>query len=355
MSGDIVSLKLNPEKATIFISIIDTIHHFSNDTINIIINTKGLHIMLLDPSLSAYVKLFLDPGFFIEYEQKQPEINFSISIESLAKILKCHNKEDYLYIKLPESKTNVHFIIENGKKRQTIKLPLLDIDIEDLPIPEMKYEYVYQIKSKMFQRMIKDLSIMNSSEITLKASKDKFIFESNGDIANSEYILDCISRINYLKTKILIEKNNRLIKVKTKLIKEHTKLIKENTKLIKENTKLIKENTKHVQDNTSINLKDDTIQKKAEIIQINAEIIQITKTNSKLIIEMETYNCIVFDSIPSENNATFSFKLLTSINRACSYSRIGPIISFKKSYPLKLQLNFDKISNLIIYIAPKLE
>ena len=94
-----------------------------------------------------------------------------MSFASLSRILRCANNNDILTLKAEDSADNITFIIESlsGEKVSEYEMKLIDIDSENLGIPDQDYDAIVKLPSNELQRICRDLSqLSDSSEFSFK-------------------------------------------------------------------------------------------------------------------------------------------------------------------------------------------
>lgn len=74
-------------------------------------------------------------------------------------------------------------------KKQTYQLRMMDLDVEQLGIPEQEYQATFSMPSAEFTKIIKDLLIIGES-VTIDVKKGGVTFRSEGEIGKSEVHLE---------------------------------------------------------------------------------------------------------------------------------------------------------------------
>merc|ERR1719219_1247096 len=74
-------------------------------------------------------------------------------------------------------------------KKQTYELRMMDLDVEQLGIPEQDYQATFTMPSNEFTKIIKDLLIIGES-VTIDVKKGGVTFKAEGEIGKSEVHLE---------------------------------------------------------------------------------------------------------------------------------------------------------------------
>jgi len=74
-------------------------------------------------------------------------------------------------------------------KKQTYELRMMDLDVEQLGIPEQEYQATFSMPSSEFTKIIKDLLIIGES-VTIDVKKSGVTFSAEGEIGKSQVCLE---------------------------------------------------------------------------------------------------------------------------------------------------------------------
>jgi len=74
-------------------------------------------------------------------------------------------------------------------KKQTYELRMMDLDVEQLGIPEQEYQATFSMPSSEFTKIVKDLLIIGES-VTIDVKKGGVTFRAEGEIGKSEVHLE---------------------------------------------------------------------------------------------------------------------------------------------------------------------
>ncbi|KAJ3211105.1 hypothetical protein HDU83_008982 [Entophlyctis luteolus] len=163
--------------------ILDAIKELVTDG-NFDCSDAGLALQAMDNSHVALVALLLRQSAFHPFRCDE-NLSLGINLVSLSKILKCASNEDSVTIKADSGVDTLSLAFEskNGARMSEYELKLMDIDSEHLGIPDTPYEANVKLSSAEFQRICKDLRILNES-IVIDVTKDGVKFSASGDLGN---------------------------------------------------------------------------------------------------------------------------------------------------------------------------
>lgn len=154
---------------------------------------KGIYFRAVDPSQVVLVDYFIDKKLFDKYEV---EPNFvGIDLVEFNKLLQRSSPQDTLKINLLDSEMQIK--LESELKR-SFKLPLIDINEEEVKIPQIKYDTKVIIGAVSLKEMIKDASLFSSS-VVLKVKGNKFFIEAKGQSGVMDSEATSVSKIDSKK------------------------------------------------------------------------------------------------------------------------------------------------------------
>lgn len=151
-----------------------------------IIVTDGLlKITTMDSSKSSLIYLKLDAANFEQFVCRRPQ-RLGVSMINLFKIIKmASHKQDILSLFVQkDTPYELGVVIENEEKRsQTVfHLALLDLDSQDIRIPEFHYRSILTLPSSMFHRLCRDMHQLGSF-VTMETHNGCLTLSCKGDFA----------------------------------------------------------------------------------------------------------------------------------------------------------------------------
>ena len=177
-------------QASAFKSCFEVLKDILND-VNVYFTPEGINITTLDTARVALIRLKLSSENFEIYNCEKEEIA-GINISNTFKLLKPITNNDTLTVEIND-KEYINFKIENENKksRTDFRLKLLDIDEDQIEIPDIKTEVTSLMPSIDFQRICRDMTNL-ASEIRI-CRDGKFIrFSCEGDFANQTTEIECV-------------------------------------------------------------------------------------------------------------------------------------------------------------------
>jgi proliferating cell nuclear antigen len=187
-------LRLQTVQSTVIKTLCDVLKETLND-INFIFDETGMRVMAMDGSHVALVHLKLMSKNFEQY-YCQKRVQVGLNMSHLFKIIKTVTTMDYItfFIKT-DNQHEFGIQIENADKNTctTFHLKMLDIDEEEISIPDIAIESMITMPSNDFQRMTRDM-LNISDHLIMTSSSDMLRLECRGDFASQE---TCIGNSNH--------------------------------------------------------------------------------------------------------------------------------------------------------------
>ena len=183
------------QKGQIFKHIIDNCKDVVDMTI-INVNKDGLYINAIDPSHISLINLQLPTSGFKRFDCKE-EMRFGVSLKTISAILKCSEKEDTLSIIAKEDSDTLEFRFESEAKSVSIHMKILDIVMDELLVPDMEYECIFSLDSKLFNKICSDLASIGDT-CTIQTNNET-TFKVSGEIGDAHFTY----AFNMMKTHIL--------------------------------------------------------------------------------------------------------------------------------------------------------
>ena len=143
----------------------------------------------MDSSHVSLVALKLKASGFAQYRCDR-NISLGMNLVSMSKVLKCAGNDDTITIKADDEGDTAQFCFESeeGDRVSDFELKLMDIDSENLGIPDTDYKCTVKMPSGEFQRIVRDLSVLGDTCV-IRCSKEGVSFKVKGDLGTG-----CVSR-----------------------------------------------------------------------------------------------------------------------------------------------------------------
>lgn len=174
---------------------------------NLDVNNTGLSLQAMDSSHVSLTSMSLRQDGFDHYRCDRP-ISMGMKMENVAKMLKCCGNDDIITMKAEDTADTVTFCFEspNQERVSEFALRLLDIDSEQLGIPDQEYDATVKMPASEFQRICRDLSSIGDT-VQLSVTKDGIKFGASGDIGTAEITCRQNTSVEKEEERVVIELN----------------------------------------------------------------------------------------------------------------------------------------------------
>ncbi|KLO11830.1 proliferating cell nuclear antigen [Schizopora paradoxa] len=168
--------------------LLDSIKELVTDA-NFECTEEGLKLQAMDNSHVALVAVLLKEEGFMKYRCDRP-IPLGVNLGSLTKVLKCAKDDDVVTLKAGEEGDILQLTYEgrNSDRIADYEMKLMDIDADQLGIPDTEYDARVTMSSAELSRIVKDLAQLGES-VRIDVSKDGVRFEAEGESANGKVLL----------------------------------------------------------------------------------------------------------------------------------------------------------------------
>uniref|UniRef100_A0A6C0IVC8 Proliferating cell nuclear antigen PCNA N-terminal domain-containing protein n=1 Tax=viral metagenome TaxID=1070528 RepID=A0A6C0IVC8_9ZZZZ len=141
------------------------------DTLNINVNTDGIHINSMDQSHVSYIDGFLDKDDFDEYNVEK-DVIVGLNLKSFCKILNAYDKDDCIILDMDKSEDKISITFENENRKSQFELKLLLIEQDDLKIDSMDYDQEIDISFNRLETICNEMDIIETETIKFYINKD---------------------------------------------------------------------------------------------------------------------------------------------------------------------------------------
>lgn len=182
-------MKLATIQASAIKSTFEVLKDILND-VNVYFKPSGVYITTLDTARTSLVDMFLSSDNFEEYECEN-EIVAGINVSNTFKLLKSITNNDVLVISIDSREfMNIEIHSETKKTSTKFALKLLDINENQIEVPEMNMTTVTPMPSVDFQRICRDMYNIGS-DIEIMRDGKVLRLKCEGDFANQETEIQC--------------------------------------------------------------------------------------------------------------------------------------------------------------------
>ena len=186
--------------------VLETVKDLLNESI-FNCSSTGISLQAMDSSHVSLVSLNMRSDGFETYRCDR-NLSMGMNLSTMSKILKCAGNDDVITMKASDNADTVTFMFEsqNNEKVSDYEMKLLDIDAEQLGIPDTEYSCVVKLPSGEFQRICRDLSQFGDS-VVICCTKEGVKFSTSGDTGSGNIKLAQNSSSDKEEEAVIIEMN----------------------------------------------------------------------------------------------------------------------------------------------------
>lgn len=147
----------------------------------------GFNLQSMDSSHIGMGHVFLAKKFFSQdhpYLVRQAT-SISVNIKAFVKILNVAHDTDTICLYTENAtadEMNIHFV--SATRTSKWKMALRDFEDDKMQVPVVEYGWVVRMQAAEFQRLIKELSIINEDDIKISLTPNSCTFDVVGTIAS---------------------------------------------------------------------------------------------------------------------------------------------------------------------------
>jgi len=172
----------------VFKQLIEALKDLVQDA-NVDCNEDGLSIQAMDSSHVSLVAVELRSGGFDHYRCDRT-ISLGFNSANMSKILKCAGNDDVITLKAEDTADSLMLMFESPSQDRIadFELKLMDIDSEQLGIPDTDYKCTIKMPSSEFQRIIRDLQVLGDTCV-ISCTKEGVRFSVSGDLGTGNVLV----------------------------------------------------------------------------------------------------------------------------------------------------------------------
>jgi len=146
---------------------------------------EGVQLQSMDSSHVALVQLHMKESGFKSYRCDN-SMAMGLNMEHLNKIFGAFSSGS-VEISSEDDSDSVKFVFEDekGSRKQSYELRLMDLDVEQLGIPDQEYGASFTMPSGEFTKIIKDMLVIGET-VNINVTKGQVIFKTDGEIGKAE-------------------------------------------------------------------------------------------------------------------------------------------------------------------------
>lgn len=175
----------NQDKLNKFVTIFKNAKTICKE-VNISVKTAGLYVQGMDSSHVAIFELYLVNEWFTTFECKV-DVVMGVSCEVIGNILNCIADGQILkWSYMHDSSEELLIYFENCGMDKMFEVKLLNIDEEQLGIPDMEYEVDLKLNSMAFEKIMNQLNIFGDT-LEIECGKDDNVYlRTKGDVGKMQ-------------------------------------------------------------------------------------------------------------------------------------------------------------------------
>lgn len=171
------------------------------------ISSSGVSLQSMDSSHVSLVQMTLRSEGFDTYRCDR-NLAMGVNLTSMSKILKCAGNEDIITLRAEDNADTLALVFEapNQEKVSDYEMKLMDLDVEQLGIPEQEYSCVVKMPSGEFARICRDLSHIGDA-VVISCAKDGVKFSASGELGNGNIKLSQTSNVDKEEEAVTVDMN----------------------------------------------------------------------------------------------------------------------------------------------------
>jgi len=172
----------------VFKQIIEAIKDLVQDA-NLECTEDSLDLQAMDSSHVSLVAVSLKANGFDHFRCDR-SLNLGFNSANIAKIFKCAGSDDIVTLKAEDSGDTLTLMFESPSQDRIadFELKLMEIDNEQMGIPDMEYKCTVKMPSGEYQRIIRDLGVMGDT-CTISCTKEGIKFSVKGDMGSGSILV----------------------------------------------------------------------------------------------------------------------------------------------------------------------
>lgn len=159
--------------------------------VSLVISPQGIKVLTADGVRNSLIWLRLNPDGFEHFECAGVH-RVGINISAVYKLLKTAASHDTISMFMSRDRTDLLGIrISNPEKKITTEftMRLLDVNFEEITVPDVEFQGVVSLPSAFFQRLCRDASHL-SDHLVMTAEGDKVNFACTSDAASQKTVIE---------------------------------------------------------------------------------------------------------------------------------------------------------------------
>ncbi len=175
-------LKIKMKTAEVWKNCISAISNLI-DEVDFEFGKDGVEMRAMDPSHVALADFRLPAEVFEVYDVDKPE-KLGVDLKEIDKIMSRAKKDNEFTLEYKESDGRMRLTFKGDSVRR-FSLPLLELEGEDLPEPELNFTASAKVSAGAISEGLKDAALV-SDNVRFRILEDRFIMEIESDTGSAE-------------------------------------------------------------------------------------------------------------------------------------------------------------------------
>ncbi|KAI5191775.1 proliferating cell nuclear antigen [Nematocida minor] len=150
------------------------------------VTNEGIYIQAMDNMQVSMVDIFLKSSAFESFRCDK-NLVLGVPLQFILKVFKSLPVEDNLSVLLSanDEATDLHIVCEDGGKKYSSHLNLIDVGSDEYTFPVVEYPAVISFMSSEFQKVVRTLGAFGDV-LKISANEKGFVFQQRSDFGNTE-------------------------------------------------------------------------------------------------------------------------------------------------------------------------
>jgi proliferating cell nuclear antigen PCNA len=171
----------NPVRAEIFSTLFQNLKLFS-DNVNISFTDEKMDIQCIDSGQVAIIEVHIGKDWFDHYELSSDGTSvIGANTNIIAKIMGTRDKSQNISLACDDEPDRLTMRFTSEDKNiydKTFEMPLIDLDMEIMEIPETEYQAEFSLPSNIYATLMSQLKLFGDT-MDIECSEDNIILHSN--------------------------------------------------------------------------------------------------------------------------------------------------------------------------------
>lgn len=175
-------MKLKMENSEVWKNCIDAVSNLI-DEVDFEFKKDGVEMRAMDPSHVALSEFQLSAEAFGEYDIDEP-LKLGVDLTEMDKVMSRAKKNDEFTLEFDEEENRLNIKFK-GESTRRFSLPLLELEDEELPEPDLNFTASVKISAGSLSDGLKDASLVGDN-VKFELSEDQFLMGIETDTGSAE-------------------------------------------------------------------------------------------------------------------------------------------------------------------------